>query len=106
MPDKDTMMDTIVAMQFRLHQDQTADGFLQANERVNAWIKQQPGFRFRSLSETADGLWVLLVYWASKEAARAAEEKFKREMEGLLMPFIDAASFSSSLSQARVMLQG
>ncbi len=102
----ETMQDTIVTMQFKLQQGKTVDAWLKANERVNAWIKQQPEFRFRSLSETADGQWILAVYWGTKEAAKAAEEKFRHEMEGLLMPFIDPHTFSSSLSQARVMLQG
>jgi hypothetical protein len=49
------MSDTIELVRFRLKQDKTTADWLKANEKINDWIKVQPGFRFRSLSETADG---------------------------------------------------
>ena len=37
---------------------------------------------------------------------KAAEEKFRQEMESVLMPFIDASSFSISQSKAHMMIRG
>ncbi|OIR03265.1 hypothetical protein GALL_145370 [mine drainage metagenome] len=100
------MSDTLVIMQFRLQKDKTTADWLQANQLVNDWIKQQPGFRFRSLSETVDGVWFIVVYWASMEAAKAAEASFGQSMAGLIVPFVEMSGFTSSNSTAHLMQQG
>ena len=72
------MSDTIELVRFRLQAGKTAAEWLKANEKINEWVKAQPGFRFRSLSETDDGEWIDMVYWESLEASRKAGEKFVR----------------------------
>ncbi len=93
-------------MQCRLRHGKTPADWLKVNEEIAAWSRQQPGFRFRSLSETEDGKWMLDVYWDSRAAAEAAEEKFRLEMLGAAMPFIDPTSFTFGYSQAHQVLQG
>ena len=101
-----TMSDTIVNMRFRLQPGRSRKDWLRANEQVNTWIGRQPGFRYRSLSETADGEWIVIVYWISAEAAEVADRGFVQDMGNLIFPFVDMDSFSVSHSLAHVMLQG
>lgn len=100
------MSDTIELVRFRLQQGKTAAQWLQANEKINAWVQAQPGFRFRSLSETEDGEWIDLVYWASMDAAQSAHESFGKEMGALCEPLVAAESVVVSHSRAHVMQRG
>lgn len=100
------MSDTIELIRFRLKQDKSAADWLKANEKINDWIKVQPGFRFRSLSETDDGEWIDMVYWESLEASKAAGEKFCVAMGPTCEELIDMASFVVSRSKAHVMQRG
>jgi hypothetical protein len=97
------MSDTIELVRFRLKQDKTAADWLKANEKISGWIKLQPGFRFRSLSETADGEWIDMVYWDSLESAKSAGAKFGEEMAPTCEPLIEMASVIVSHSKAHVM---
>jgi hypothetical protein len=100
------MSDTIELVRFRLKKDKTAADWLKANEKINDWIKVQPGFRFRSLSETDDGEWIDMVYWESLDAAKASGEKFGEEMGACCEPLIDMASVVVSHSKTHVMQRG
>ncbi len=100
------MSDTIDLVRFRLQPGKSAADWLEANETINAWVKAQPGFQFHSVSETEDGEWWDLVYWASMEAALAAGEKFMRELGGVISPLIAPGSVIVSRSTAHVMQQG
>lgn len=97
------MSDTIELVRFRLQQDKTSADWLKVNEKINDWIKLQPGFRFRSLSETEDGEWLDMVYWESLDAAKTAGEKFGKEIGPSCEPLIDMASVIVSHSKAHVM---
>jgi hypothetical protein len=103
---ENNMSDTIELVRFRLKQDKTATDWLKANEKINDWIKVQPGFRFRSLSETDDGEWIDLVYWESLEAAKASGAKFGEEVGATCEPLIDMTSVIVSHSKAHVMQRG
>jgi hypothetical protein len=100
------MSDTIELVRFRLKQDKTAADWLKANEKINDWIKVQPGFRFRSLSETDDGEWIDMVYWESLEAAKASGAKFGDEVGPACEPLIDMTSVVVSHSKAHMMQRG
>lgn len=100
------MSDTIELVRFRLKQDKTAADWLKANEKINDWIKVQPGFRFRSLSETDDGEWIDMVYWENLEAAKAAGAKFGDEVAPTCEPLIEIGSVVVSHSKAHVMQRG
>ncbi len=100
------MSDTIELVRFRLQPGKSATDWLKANEKINEWMKAQPGFCYRSVSETDDGEWWDLVYWASREAALAAGEKFMREVGEACMPLVAPGSVVISRSKAHVMQPG
>lgn len=100
------MSDTIELVRFRLQQGKTVADWLKANEKINEWTKAQPGFRFRSLSETDDGEWIDMIYWGSLEAATAAGERFSAEMMRVCEPLIAHDSVVISRSKAHVMQRG
>lgn len=100
------MNDTIDLVRFRLQQDKTVADWLKADEKINEWAKRQPGFRFRSLSETEDGEWLDLTYWESPEAAAAASLSFGKEMMALCEPLVAPDSVVMSRSRAHVMQPG
>ena len=75
-------------------------------QKINDWIKVQPGFRFRSLSETDDGEWIDMVYWESLEAAKASGAKFGEEMGPTCEPLVEIGSVMVSHSKAHVMQKG
>ena len=100
------MSDTIELVRFRLQTGKTSADWLKANEKINDWIKVQPGFRFRSLSETDDGEWIDMVYWESLEAAKSAGAKFGEEVGPTCEPLIDMNSVVVSHSKAHVMQRG
>ena len=100
------MSDTIELVRFRLQQGKTSADWLKANEKINVFMKAQPGFRFRSVSETGDGEWWDLAYWESLEAAEAAGEKFGAEMMPVCAPLVATGSVTISRSKAHVMQKG
>lgn len=100
------MSDTIELVRFRLQPGLTSADWLKANEKINDWMKAQPGFRFRSVSETDDGEWWDLVYWDNLEAAEAAGQKFGAEMMPVCAPLVAPDSVVISRSIAHVMQQG
>ena len=100
------MSDTIELVRFRLGAGKTSAEWLKANEKINAWIVQQPGFRFRSVSETDDGEWIDMVYWESLAHAKAAGEKFGSELGPTCEEMIDMTSVAVSHSKAHVMQRG
>lgn len=100
------MSDTIELVRFRLQPGKSSAEWLAANEKINEWLARQSGFRFHSLSETEDGEWWDLVYWASAEAAQVAGEKFMDEVGATCMPLVDGDSVVMSRSRAHVMQRG
>ena len=100
------MSDTIELVRFRLQSGKTAADWLKASEKISEWMKAQPGFRFRSVSETDDSEWWDLVYWESLVAAQASGEKFMRELGDVIAPLVMRDSVVISRSKAHVMQQG
>ncbi len=94
----------IEIVRFRLRQGKTAAEWLAAAEKMSAWLKTQPGFRLRSLSETADGEWIDMLCWENMEAAEAAGERFGDEMGAACEPMIDLGSIIASRGKAHLLL--
>jgi len=97
------MSDTIELVRFRLQQGKTSADWLKANEKITEWVQQQPGFRFRSLSETDDGEWIDMVYWESLAAAKQAGEKFGSELKEVCALLVAPDSVVVSHSRAHLM---
>lgn len=100
------MSETIELIRFRLQPGKTSANWLEANEKINAWVERQPGFRFRSLSEAEDGEWVDVIYWENMAASEKAGESFHAEMGELCAALIAQESVSVSRSRVHVMQQG
>jgi hypothetical protein len=100
------MSDTVELVRFRLQEGKTSADWLRAKEKIDDFIKAQPGFRFRSVSETDDGEWWDLVYWENLAAAEAAGAKFGAEMMVFCAPLIAQNSVTISRSKAHVMQRG
>ena len=100
------MSDTIELVRFRLQQGKTSADWLKANEKINEFMEAQPGFRFRSLSETDDGEWLDLVYWENLETTKTTNKKFKIKMIPICAPLIAHNSVTISRSKAHVMQRG
>ena len=100
------MSDTITLVRLRLQEGKTSAEWLKANEKINEWVTRQPGFRFRSLSETDDKEWLIMTYWANPGAAAAAETSFNAEMMGMCKPLIVNERIVVSRSKAHLMQRG
>jgi antibiotic biosynthesis monooxygenase (ABM) superfamily enzyme len=100
------MSDTITLVRLRLQEGKTSAEWLRVNEKINEWVTRQPGFRFRSLSETEDAEWIIMSSWDSLDAAIAADKSFGEEMMGMCKPLIANESIVVSRSKAHLMQRG
>ncbi|MEM6439154.1 MAG: hypothetical protein AAF763_05575 [Pseudomonadota bacterium] len=67
--------------------------FLAAAEEISRWAVRQQGFEYRCLTRGADGRWLDLRFWSSREAAERARERLTRqEGRGPFMRMIDPTS--------------
>jgi hypothetical protein len=78
----DAMLDTeaIEIVTFRLVRGVSFDDFVAANEDVDAWLRQQPGFRSRRIGEQPGHGVVDVLFWDSEAAARTAMHKLMDEL--------------------------
>jgi len=58
----------------------TADDFIAANADIDAYLKRQPGFLWRRITETGDGTVIDVVAYDSKEHALAGASGISGEM--------------------------
>jgi len=61
---------------FSLTEGFTTDDFLQSNNKMEAFIKEQEGVLYRSLCEKEDGSYIDIVYWENMECAKKAQAAF------------------------------
>lgn len=99
------MSGKVELVRFRLSQGRTTAEWLESNKQLDEWLKHQPGFRLRSLSETAKGEWIDLLCWESAQAAEMAGERFETEMSGKCEPMIDITSIRCEEGRSHVLLQ-
>jgi hypothetical protein len=61
---------------YQLHEGVSREQFLDTNDAVSSWIRQQPGFISRELVHDAEGdRWVDVIWWETLEQAQAASER-------------------------------
>lgn len=65
---------------FRLAAGLTGADFVRANEDINAYLRRQPGFRWRRITEGEDGTITDIVAWESVAAGRRGAEGIMTEM--------------------------
>jgi len=77
------MTTTVVEMvTYNLKPNVTQADFAATHEQVNAWLKQQEGFLYRSVSEDENGLLHDLAFWQDMPTAKAAGDAFMQATEG------------------------
>lgn len=86
------MNTTIEIVEFRLGRG-TGAAFVAANQRLNDWLKAQPGFISRQLAERDDGSYIDVLIWSRRSDAEAAAGKVMAEFgESDAMTMIDPES--------------
>ena len=70
---------TVEIIMFGLNNGVNEADFVAANQPVDEWVKAQPGFCYRSLTQNPESkLWSDIVYWDTLENAKAAFTKFNQ----------------------------
>jgi hypothetical protein len=87
-------MDSVMEMvTFKLKPGFGTHDVKSANTPVNAWVRQQPGFQARRLTQGEGGLWYDVVFWDSAETAQAASARFMADLGGSdFMGMLDPAT--------------
>ena len=67
---------------FRLVSGLTGGEFVKANEDINDYLRRQPGFRWRRITEDDDGTITDIVAWDSAAAAQRSASGIMTEMAG------------------------
>ncbi|MEG8026425.1 hypothetical protein QP162_22345 [Sphingomonas aurantiaca] len=87
---------------FRLSEDLTIDDFIAANEDIDPWLQNQPGFVSRHICERDDGFVVDMLVWDSAEAGHRAAAGVTTEMAASpVHASIDQSSVTWTISVAR-----
>ncbi|ABD67912.1 conserved hypothetical protein [Rhodoferax ferrireducens T118] len=74
------MIKTVEAFTYKLAVGTVPSAFVAANGKVNEWLKKQPGFLKRELSQLEDDSWLDIAHWKSAAEAKQAGEKFMTEL--------------------------
>ena len=61
---------------YQLKSDVSVQQLAETHDSVHEFLKQQPGFIYRSLSRDESGQWFDIVYWQDMAAAKTAGEAF------------------------------
>ena len=94
-------LDAVEVTTFRLD-GCTLDEFVEANAKVDDWLRRQPGFRSRRIAERSDGEIVDVLVWDSVEAGEEAASRLMRELaHAAVHSMIDQTSVSWSVLPVR-----
>lgn len=85
------MSEILELYRFRLRVGVTQTDLETANQTVQQFVQQQPGFLYRSLSfNKSTGEWLTVIYWESEKAAKQASNYFmSSELTQTYMALID-----------------
>ena len=71
--------------------------FLAYSEQLNQWVKQQPGFEYRALTQAEDGSWNDVVFWQNMNSAKMAQQQIEQQPSlEAMMTAIDMNSLTVS----------
>ncbi|RLP92998.1 MULTISPECIES: hypothetical protein [unclassified Micromonospora] len=74
------MSEALEMTTFRLVTGLTGADFVAANEDINTYLRRQPGFRWRRITEDDDGLITDIVAWDSASDGRRSAAGIMTEM--------------------------
>lgn len=87
---------------FHLTKGVTMKAFIAANTDVDAWLKQQPGFIMRRMSQRPNGLVTDMLLWASAKDGERAAHGIVTELAGSpVHAAIDQATVDWSVGTCR-----
>ena len=70
------MTTAIEMVSYKTNESATQDVIDKAQQQINEFCMQQPGFIYRSLSCDEQNTWYDIVYWQNMQAAQAASDAF------------------------------
>ncbi|MEU4676263.1 hypothetical protein [Micromonospora sp. NPDC023737] len=79
------MSEALEITTFRLAPGLTGADFVAANEDIDAYLRHQPGFRWRRITEADDGTIIDVVAWDSAADGRRSAAGIMTEMAGSLV---------------------
>ena len=74
------MTEAIEITTFKLMRGHTCADFIEANADVDAWLRQQPGFKSRRIAQRSDGVVVDTLLWHSSTQAESAMHRLMDEL--------------------------
>ncbi len=84
---------TIEVVTFKLNKTATTDQLAATNEAMSAFLLEQSGFIYRSLSVDENNLWHDIIYWKTPEDMTKAGEQFMQSEVGKsIMALVDDSS--------------
>ena len=89
--------ETVTTYQFLLTDGIQESDFFEISAKVDAFIKGQPGFRYRSLAKVDDKQWLDINYWSNPQSAEQANKAFGHNQ--------DCIQFMSLIEQQSVKMQ-
>ncbi len=101
------MAEALEITTFRLAAGLTTADFVAANEDINAYLRRQPGFRWRRILRTGDGRIIDVVAYDSPARARAGAAGITGEMSASpVHATIDPASVDWQITEVLQHVEG
>lgn len=95
------MNSTIELVSFNVTSEQGAETLLRLAPTMNEFLKQQPGFYYRTLLKDTNGEFLEIVHWESEEKAKAASDKMMQQpWAGDLMSLVEEGSLNMRYAPA------
>jgi hypothetical protein len=76
---------TLELITYTLKPGVSSDALLATNDSMAEFLKEQPGFIYRSLSPDAQGGWIDICYWQSEAEAKAASDALMADPRGVAL---------------------
>ena len=72
------MTTAIEMVSYQIKPEASQETVQKAQQQINQFCMQQPGFVYRSLSRDKDNIWYDIVYWQDMQAAENAAQAFSQ----------------------------
>ena len=97
------MSETVEAVTFKLVKGSQPANFVAANGTINEWLRKQPGFLSRNLSQLEDNSWLDIVHWKTAVNAKQAADKIMVDLGDCeCMGMIDPETIKMSHGELRL----
>ena len=76
---------TLELVQFKLIEGKTDADLAATHEGIGEFLKEQPGFIYRSICKREDGTYIDIVYWENLDSAKKASDALMQDPRGQAM---------------------